>query len=201
MAVRMIEMERGPRRRPISGGPVANVVIGAGDGWPVGVVQVRVPPGGTMPAHAHGASATTLVPLAGVLRIRAEGREDVVELNPSTLVTIPAGERVSVENPGSKEARFLVLLTPPDFVRVAEGWHEAQPPELLDVRTLAPAKRHDTIFQNLDELATGASLTLVNDHDPIPLRYQLEATREGDFSWDYEEAGPGTWRVRIGRRA
>lgn len=201
MAVRMIEMERGPRRRPIPGGPVANVVIGAGEGWPVGVLQVRVPPGGTMPAHSHGDSATTLIPLAGTVRIRSERRDDVAELRSDTVVTIPPGERVSVENPGTCEARFLVILTPLDFVRVAEGWREARPAEVLDVRALAPAKRHDTIFQNLDELAAGASLTLVNDHDPIPLRYQLEATREGDFTWDYEEQGPATWRVRIGRPA
>lgn len=201
MAVRMIEMERGPRRRPIPDGPVANVVIGAGEGWPLGVVQVRMPPGATMPAHAHGESATTLIPLAGAVRIRSERREDVAELRSGTVVAIPSGERVSVENQGPTEARFLVLLTPPDFARVAEGWREAQPAEILDVRALAPAKRHDTIFRNLDELGAGASLTLVNDHDPIPLRYQLEATREGDFSWEYEEQGPATWRVRIGRRA
>lgn len=200
MAVRMIEIERGPRRRPIPGGPVANIVIGAAEGWPVGVVQVRVPPGGTMPPHTHGESATTLIPLAGALLIRPERRDDVAELRSGTLVTIPAGERVSVENPGPTEARFLVFLTPPDFARIAEGWREARPAEVLDARTLTPAKRHDTIFQNLDELAAGASLTLINDHDPIPLRYQLEATREGDFTWDYEEQGPATWRVRIGRR-
>lgn len=201
MTVRMIEIGKGPRRRPVPEGPVANVVIGAGEGWPVGVVHVTVPPGGTMPPHAHGESATTLVPLAGAVRIRSEGRDDVADLAAGKLVTIPAGERVSVENRGPREARFLAVLAPPDFARIAGGWREVRPAEVLDVRTLAPAKRHDTIFENLDELATGASLTLINDHDPIPLRYQLEATREGTFTWDYEERGPATWRVRIGRRA
>jgi uncharacterized protein (DUF2249 family) len=42
---------------------------------------------------------------------------------------------------------------------------------------------------------------LVNDHDPKPLRYQLEAENTGEFSWDYLEQGPEVWRVRIGRVA
>jgi uncharacterized protein (DUF2249 family) len=40
---------------------------------------------------------------------------------------------------------------------------------------------------------------LVNDHDPKPLRYQLEAEHAGRFTWDYLKAGPDVWRVRIGR--
>jgi uncharacterized protein (DUF2249 family) len=40
----------------------------------------------------------------------------------------------------------------------------------------------------------------VNDHDPFPLRYQFEATRTGQFSWDYLEAGPVVWRVAIGKK-
>jgi uncharacterized protein (DUF2249 family) len=40
---------------------------------------------------------------------------------------------------------------------------------------------------------------LVNDHDPRPLRYQFEAEHAGRYSWDYLEAGPEVWRVRIGR--
>ncbi|MGH7666806.1 MAG: DUF2249 domain-containing protein [Candidatus Dormibacteria bacterium] len=71
----------------------------------------------------------------------------------------------------------------------------------LDVRSLPPAQRHQLIFSTLDGLGSGSSLTLVNDHDPLPLRYQLEATRGDSFSWDYLESGPQTWRVRIGRVA
>ena len=48
-------------------------------------------------------------------------------------------------------------------------------------------------------LAPQESFELVNDHDPKPLYYQLEADYSGQFSWDYLEAGPEVWRVRIGR--
>ncbi len=71
----------------------------------------------------------------------------------------------------------------------------------LDVRSLAPAQRHQLIFSTIDRLEAGRNLTLVNDHDPLPLRYQLEATRGNSFSWEYLEQGPKTWKVRIGRRS
>jgi osmotically inducible protein OsmC len=70
----------------------------------------------------------------------------------------------------------------------------------LDVRPLPPAQRHQLIFSTLDELEAGTTVVLVNDHDPLPLRYQLEATRGDRFSWDYLESGPKTWKVRIGRK-
>lgn len=73
--------------------------------------------------------------------------------------------------------------------------------EVLDVRELPPPRRHQLIFGRLEELGRGAALTLVNDHDPKPLRYQLEATEPGHFSWDYLEQGPDQWRVRIARIA
>jgi uncharacterized protein (DUF2249 family) len=71
----------------------------------------------------------------------------------------------------------------------------------LDVRALAPAKRHETIFSTYDGLSSGGAFVLVNDHDPKPLYYQFEAEHAGEFSWDYLESGPRTWRVRIGRVA
>jgi uncharacterized protein (DUF2249 family) len=70
---------------------------------------------------------------------------------------------------------------------------------VLDVCTLIPAERHRRIFETFDELAPGESFTLVNDHDPKPLYYQFEAEHTGQFSWQYLEQGPQTWRVEIGR--
>ena len=71
----------------------------------------------------------------------------------------------------------------------------------LDVRAMPPAQRHETIFASYQDLAPGKGFVLVNDHDPKPLRYQFEAEHAGQFSWDYLEAGPEIWRVRIGRPA
>ena len=75
----------------------------------------------------------------------------------------------------------------------------SQPIE-LDVRVIPPRDKHPAIFRALDDLASGQSLLLVNDHDPRPLRYQLDAERPDTFDWEYEAEGPEEWRVRINRR-
>lgn len=72
---------------------------------------------------------------------------------------------------------------------------------VVDVRTLVPAQRHAKIFQLVNALAPGAAFILVNDHDPKPLYYQLEAEYPGQFSWTYVEQGPQVWRVKIGKTA
>ena len=72
---------------------------------------------------------------------------------------------------------------------------------VVDVRTLVPAQRHQKIFQLVDGLAPGTSFVLVNDHDPKPLYYQLEAEYPKQFSWTYLERGPSVWRVEIAKLA
>lgn len=72
-------------------------------------------------------------------------------------------------------------------------------PALLDVRTIAPRERHPIIFSTFRGLNMGDSMEIVNDHDPRPLQHQFQAELPGGFSWEYLEAGPETWRVRITR--
>lgn len=71
----------------------------------------------------------------------------------------------------------------------------------LDVRVIPPREKHPTIFQTFGALAAGEHFVLLNDHDPMPLRYQFEAEHAGQFSWEYLEQGPAVWRVAIGKSA
>jgi uncharacterized protein (DUF2249 family) len=80
----------------------------------------------------------------------------------------------------------------------------AQPPvpstgPEVDVRSLIPMQRHQKIFQLVDELTVGGSFVLVNDHDPKPLYYQLQAEYPHQFFWNDIEQGPEVWKVHIGR--
>jgi uncharacterized protein (DUF2249 family) len=70
----------------------------------------------------------------------------------------------------------------------------------LDVRAIPPRDKHPSIFRAFDSLKSGQTLTLVNDHDPRPLRYQLMAERPNTFDWEYEAQGPEVWRVNIKRK-
>ena len=69
----------------------------------------------------------------------------------------------------------------------------------LDVRTIPPRERHVRIISTFQHLPVDGSIELVNDHDPVPLHDQFLALLPGGFSWDYLEAGPDLWRVRIGK--
>jgi uncharacterized protein (DUF2249 family) len=74
--------------------------------------------------------------------------------------------------------------------------HDAQQ---LDIRSEAPARRHELIFETYHSLAPGEAFELVNDHDPKPLYYQFAAEHAGEFTWQPVEEGPEVWRVHIGR--
>lgn len=77
---------------------------------------------------------------------------------------------------------------------------DAEPGD-LDVRPLAPAQRHERIFAAVAALLPGESFVLTNDHDPRPLRYQLDAEEPGQIAWEYLAEGPDVWRVRLTRAA
>ena len=69
--------------------------------------------------------------------------------------------------------------------------------ETFDVRQLPGRTKHAQIFQRWLDLAVGEHFVLLNDHDPVPLRYQFEAEFPSAFSWEYLEKGPEEFRVKI----
>lgn len=73
-------------------------------------------------------------------------------------------------------------------------------PAQLDVRVIPPREKHPAIFQTFQALAQGESFILVNDHDPMPLRYQFQNEYPDQFGWEYLEQGPAVWRVEISKR-
>ncbi len=92
-----------------------------------------------------------------------------------------------------EERAYLPLLEQREGAEPAET-------EVLDVREVPPARRHELIFEKFACLRPGQSFILVNDHAPRPLYYQFQAEHHGEFTWEYLEEGPFVWRVRIGRR-
>lgn len=71
---------------------------------------------------------------------------------------------------------------------------------ILNVSILEPRLKHPTVFERFDELISGESLTIHNDHDPKPLYYELQAERGDIFDWQYLENGPDVWRVKITKK-
>lgn len=144
-----------------------------------------------------------------VLDVRGMEPPEPLERTLEVLETLPAGHTLVQLN--SRVPRFLL----PELE--ARGFqytiHEEQPGvvrmfirraeelPVLDVRLLPPREKHPTIFATFDALPPGGSFVLLNDHDPVPLRYQFQGERPDAFTWRYLEAGPEIWRVEIGRSA
>jgi len=67
----------------------------------------------------------------------------------------------------------------------------------FDVRPYPPAKRHDMVFEAFDELKPGEAFVFINDHDPKPLYYQMEAEGGQPFKWEYLMTMPREWKVKV----
>jgi uncharacterized protein (DUF2249 family)/mannose-6-phosphate isomerase-like protein (cupin superfamily) len=74
-------------------------------------------------------------------------------------------------------------------------------PIIIDVRSIPKPQRHPLIFEAMDTLAIGHGVVVVNDHNPIPLRGQVESIYGGQFEWQYLEEGPEVFRLQFTRRA
>ncbi len=68
---------------------------------------------------------------------------------------------------------------------------------VVDVREIDPRHRHLIIVQLFENLPVGETLQLVVDHNPKPLRFQLENRYGSQCSWTFLEEGPDIWRVRL----
>ncbi|MEZ4889616.1 MAG: iron-sulfur cluster repair di-iron protein [Crocinitomicaceae bacterium] len=68
---------------------------------------------------------------------------------------------------------------------------------IIDVQSIEPRLRHQTIFQEFHNLRNGESFIIHNNHDPKPVYYQLIDIFGEVFTWDYLQAGPEWWDIRV----
>lgn len=69
--------------------------------------------------------------------------------------------------------------------------------ERLDVREMPPPERHGRILEQFSELELNSSITLVNDHDPKPLFYELRSIHGDTFEWEYLKREKQEYHVKI----
>jgi uncharacterized protein (DUF2249 family) len=69
--------------------------------------------------------------------------------------------------------------------------------KVMDVRPIPCSIKHGLILKTVFELPVGDYFILLNDHDPIPLRYQFQAEFGDAVRWEYLERGPEDFRVKI----
>jgi uncharacterized protein (DUF2249 family) len=67
----------------------------------------------------------------------------------------------------------------------------------FDIRPYPPTERHEMFYKAFADIKPGEAFEFVNDHDPKPLYYQMEAESKEPFRWEYLEKGPEVWKVRV----
>lgn len=72
-------------------------------------------------------------------------------------------------------------------------------PEELDVRVMVPIDRHTTLLKMFKELPVGQSFIFINDHDPIPLYYEMKSIHGDVVGWEYLNRGGRDWKVKVTR--
>ncbi len=68
---------------------------------------------------------------------------------------------------------------------------------VMDVRPIPCSVKHGLIIKQWQDLAVGEHFILLNDHDPVPLRYQFAAQWPDTFTWEHLVNIPGEARVKI----
>ena len=67
----------------------------------------------------------------------------------------------------------------------------------FDLRPFPPTERHEMFYRAFADIHTGEAFEFINDHDPLPLYYQMEAESKEPFTWEYIAKGPEEWKVRV----
>lgn len=67
----------------------------------------------------------------------------------------------------------------------------------IDIRPFTPTVRHEMFYKAFEEIKPGEAFVFINDHDPKPLYYQMEAESREPFKWEYLIKGPDEWKVRV----
>lgn len=69
----------------------------------------------------------------------------------------------------------------------------------LDVRVLIPIERHKLLINLFKELPLNDDFVFINDHDPLPLFYELRSIYGDVVGWDYLNRGGREWKVKVKR--
>jgi len=67
----------------------------------------------------------------------------------------------------------------------------------FDIRPYPPTERHEMFYKAFADIKPGEAFEFINDHDPKPLYYQMEAESKEPFRWEYLQKGPDDWKVRV----
>lgn len=136
------------------------------------LLLLRMRAGQQVPEHA-AAGSITVQAITG--RATFYDEEQKCEMFAGTLVRLDAGRKHRV----LAHTDTALLITMIKTSRVAQGRDERRAAEQeIDLCLMPRSERHPLVFATFDRLVVGESFILFNDHDPQPLRAQIEQMRD-----------------------
>lgn len=158
------------------------------------IVLVSMPAGQGLPEHGTPGPASVYV-ISGRVLFYEEGEQ--VEIGAGVLLALTPGTTHKLE--AKEDSRLLVtMMKAPD----AAAWNSLVPAGRdLDLRGTPHERRHSIVFWAFNALNVGEAFFLVNDHNPKPLRTQMESLYPGELAWEYVRQEPGEFRIKISRTA
>lgn len=79
------------------------------------------------------------------------------------------------------------------------GKEEYKEDQVIDLRPIDHGHRHPLVIDRFSKLEVGEGFSIINDHDPLPLYFQMSMTFPKKVRWEYVEFGGSFWKVRIRR--
>ena len=158
------------------------------------IVLVSVRAGQGLPEHGTPGPVSVYVISGRVLFYEAD---QAAEIGEGALLCLTPGATHKLH--AKEDSRLLVsMMKPPD----AAAWSSLAPAGRdLDLRGTPHDRRHGIVFWAFDTLGVDEFFVLVNDHDPQPLRMQMEVLYPGELGWEYVRQGPAEFRVKVSRTA
>ncbi len=157
-------------------------------------VLVSLRAGQGLPDHPSPGPVTVYTLSGRVLFHEGDAASDMV---PGSLIRLTPGRLHRVQ--AQEDSRLLVtMIKPPDDA----AWNSLAPSGRdVDLRRTPHERRHGIVFWAFDALSVGESFFLVNDHDPAPLRMQMDVLYPKAVGWEYVQQGPYEFRIKITRLA
>ncbi|WP_217914832.1 DUF2249 domain-containing protein [Miltoncostaea marina] len=166
----------------------------------VGLIEMELDPGAALPPHTHGDAELVLHVLSGTALVASGAAQE--ELAGGAVLRVPPGAPVAVANPGGETLRLALVFAPEGFERRFTAWapapDRAEGAEArLDLTSLPRPQRHRTVIATLEALDPLTPLVVVTDHEPAPLRAQLERRYGPRLRWDVRRRTPERVEVAI----
>ncbi len=86
-----------------------------------------------------------------------------------------------------------------DMYEIAFGKGDIQGGETIDLREVEHGRRHPLVMEKFSKIGDGEAFFIINDHDPLPLYFQMSMSFPKKVGWEYVEYGGSYWKICIRR--